>query len=116
MSAFLGPIHYWLYGKIQHVQDRTARLAQEANDTCSTLAESAQATVYETYGEPPARQTDLAELIDPTNIHGWLARQIQLTEAREAALLKELSDYCGNAAWELAEKVFVEDGKRLGES
>ena len=39
MSAFLGPIHYWLYGKIQHVQDRTARLAQEANDTCSTLAE-----------------------------------------------------------------------------
>ncbi len=116
MSAFLGPIHYWLYAKIQHVQDRTARLAQEANAACSALAESCLATVYETYGEPPARQTDLADLIDPSNIHGWLARQIQLTEAREAALLKELSDYCGGTAWELAEKVFAEDGKRLGEA
>ena len=115
MSAFLGPIHYWLYAKIQHVQNRTARLAEAATDACSTLGESSLAIVYETYGEPPAPQADLADLIDASDIHGWLSRQIQLTEARETALLKELSDYCGATAWELAEAVFVEDGKRLGE-
>ena len=116
MSAFLGPIHYWLYAKIQHVQNRTAQLAQAASADCSTLAENCLASVYETYGEPPAPDKDLAELIDPTNIHGWLSTQIQRTEAREAALLKELSDYCGDTAWELASTVFAENGEQLGKA
>lgn len=116
MSAFLGPIHYWLYAKIKHVQNRTARLADAASENCNSLADSCLATVYETYGEPPSAEKDLAELIDPTNIHGWLARQIQLTEAREAALLKELNDCCGDGVWELATKVFTQEGARLGET
>ena len=115
MSAFLGPIHYWLYAKIKHVQDRTVRLAAAASESCGSLSDSCLASVYETYGEPPSAEKDLAELIDPANIHGWLARQIQLTEAREAALLKELDDCCGDCAWELAGKVFTEEGARLGE-
>lgn len=115
MSAFLGPIHYWLYAKIKHMQNRTVRLADAASENCGPLADSCLATVYETYGEPPSAEKDLSELIDPTNIHGWLARQIQLTEAREAALLKELNDCCGDCAWELAAKVFAEEGTRLGE-
>ena len=114
MSAFLGPIHYWLYAKIQHVQNRTAKLAQAAAADCSTLADNCLASVYETYGEPTAPEKDLSELIDPTNIHGWLSTQIQRTEAREAALLKELSEYCGDTAWELAAGVFAEDGAQLG--
>lgn len=116
MSAFLGSIHYWLYAKIKYVQNRTARLADAASENCSSLSDSCLATVYETYGEPPSAEKDLAELIDQTNIHGWLSRQIQLTEAREAAFLKELNDCCGDSAWELAATVFKKDGQQLGEA
>lgn len=114
MSAFLGPIHYWLYAKIQHVQNRTVCLSQAASDACSSLADSCLTSVYETYGEPPSPTQELSELIDPSDIHGWLSNQIQRTQAREAALLKELSDYCGDAAWDLASAVFTADGAQLG--
>lgn len=116
MSAFLGPIHYWLYSKIQLVNERQAALQQAAAALCAGAADELQQEVEQIYGEPLPAATDLAELIDPRNIHGWLQRQIMLAETREAAYIKGLCDCCGAAADELIAEVFATHGTRCGEA
>ena len=80
MSAFLGPIHHWLYGKIQ---------LQEA--FIAALADAAEKNHWNT-GDKPAdsyvnKETrPLDELIDTMNIHGWLQGRIHDAEGRYAQL------------------------------
>jgi hypothetical protein len=115
MSAFIGPIHYWLYRKISLVARREDFLRERAAALCGTAAEELQEQVRQTYGWPqPA--TDLSEIIDHTNIHGWLQRQIKIAETREAAFVKELLDTCGGAAAELIGQAFADHGRLTGES
>jgi len=114
MSAFIGPIHYWLYGKIRLVGQREEFIFTKAAAMCGSTAEELREQVWQTYGEPlPA--SDLGELIDHNNIHGWLQRQIKIVETREAAFIKELLDTCDGAAVELIEQAFAEHGKLTGE-
>ena len=77
MSRFLGPIHYWLYGKIGHQEALTQAFAdiaamhgwlENASDYTKTL---------------PA----LESVIDEGNIHGWLQSRIADAETRYAALV-----------------------------
>ncbi len=111
MSAFLGPIHYWLYNKIQRVNERAAMLQVAAAECCADLAKELQADVEVIYGAPLSPEADLAEHIDTRNIHGWLQHQITLAETREAAYLNELRTNCGAAAEALAKEVFTQHGK-----
>jgi hypothetical protein len=112
MSAFIGPVHYWLYGKIKVVSEREKYIFHKADEMCGSTAEELRETVWQTYGAPLA-DTDLGDLIDHDNIHGWLHRQIQIAESREAAFIKELLDMCG--AQTMIEQSFVEHGKITGE-
>jgi len=111
MSAFIGPIHYWLYGKIKVVSEREEYIFQKAYEMCGSTAEELRETVWQTYGAP-LPDTDLGDLIEHDNIHGWLHRQIQIAESREAAFIKELVDLCG--AQNMIEQSFVEHGKITG--
>ncbi len=113
MSAFLGHIHYWLYSKIRRVVEREQLIYEKASETCKTAAEELQAQVRQTYGEP-LPDTDLSHLIDPTNIHGWLQRQINIAEVREAAFIKELIDMCDTAGKNAVEAAFAEHGAFCG--
>ena len=86
MSAFLGPIHYWLYRKIQlqealidHILDTAA---QQGWDTLS--AEKLNTAC----GAADLRP--LEEVIDQGNIHGWLHQKIGVSEVRLAYLVTEL--------------------------
>ena len=112
MSAFIGPIHYWLYEKIRLVLGREEVLFNKASEMCGSTAEELREQVWQTYGAPPA-DVDLGELIDHDNIHGWLQKQINLAETREAAFCKELMDTCGAAAEQLIEQAFTEHGKTV---
>ncbi len=87
MSAFLGPIHFWLYNKI--------KIQNDIIEDIISLSESnnlnIRSKVYELYGDgdlPP-----LDEVIDVTNIHGWLQEKVSVVENKLAyavtALLKE---------------------------
>ncbi|MDR3590808.1 MAG: hypothetical protein P4N41_14240 [Negativicutes bacterium] len=114
MSAFIGPIHYWLYGKIRLVSEREEYMYQKAQEMCGSTAEELREQVWQTYG-PPLADKDLSEMIDQNNIHGWLQRQINAAESREAAFIKELLDTCGDAAGDLVEKAFSEHGKITGQ-
>ena len=114
MSAFIGPIHYWLYGKINLVSQREEYIYNKAYEICGSTAEELREQVWQTYGAP-LPDADLSEIIDHDNIHGWLQRQINITESREAAFIKELMDTCGDTAEELIEQSFLEHGKMTGE-
>jgi hypothetical protein len=114
MSAFLGHIHYWLYHKIGRVVQREQFIFQKAEELCGATAEELQSQVWQIYGEP-LPEAELGELIDHTNIHGWLQRQITIAETREAAFIKELIDACGGAAGNVVLDAFAEHGRVCGE-
>lgn len=113
MSAFLAPIHYWLFNKIQRVEKREQRLFDLASDMCGSTAEELREQVWQSYGEP-LPEKDLSEMIDQRNIHGWLQKQINIVETREAVFVKELSGVCSDAGMQTAEKAFTEDGVACG--
>lgn len=90
MSQFLGPIHFWLYGKIGRQEALTRHLAEFA------LREG-----YLTDAAPYLRELPpLETVIDEGNIHGWLQSRISDAEARYAALV--LTAVAGDAGREQA--------------
>lgn len=97
MSLVLGPIHYLMYQKMNY---------QEAL-TSAILSDYPELEAKITKEQPPIEQGDLVDLIDQTNIHGWLSSRIDMVESRLAAALK----YAPNAL----ETVF-EMGIKAGES
>lgn len=78
MSAFLGPIHFWLYNKIGKQEELTKAIASMAagNGWISDR------TAY--IRDLPA----LEDVIDESNIHGWLQDQIHDAETRYADLIQ----------------------------
>lgn len=71
MSAFLGPIHLWLYKKIKFQDELT-----------SVILKDEARSVDQIY--PTLEKGELSEIIDETNIHGWLQERISLVENRLA--------------------------------
>jgi hypothetical protein len=114
MSAFIGPIHYWLYDKIRLVSQREEYIYQKAYVRCGMAAEELREQVWQTYGEP-LPEADLGDLLDHNNIHGWLQRQINVAESREAAFVKGVLETCGDGAEDMIEQAFSEHGKLAGE-
>jgi len=86
MSAFLGPIHYWLYNKIQ-LQEELIKdiVAYGEKEQWKAFADGslAEKTVNK-------ELRPLNELIDVMNIHGWLQERVQDAEARYALLVTTL--------------------------
>lgn len=87
MSAFLGPIHYWLYNKIKiqnNLVEEIISFAKENNIDIKNELDNK-------FGAIDTRP--LEELIDTTNIHGWLQECVSVVEYRLAyavtTLLKE---------------------------
>ena len=82
MSAFLGPIHYWLYRKIE-IQNNLAN--ELANRLGKDTVEPALQSNFETLPEG-----DLENFIQTDNIHGWLQEKIHLVERRLAFTVEQL--------------------------
>lgn len=113
MSAFLGHIHYWLYNKIRRVVERENLIYSKAETTFGSSMEEIRQQVWQTYGEP-LPEVDLAEIIDQSNIHGWLQRQINVAETRESAFIKELLDLHSEKGKEIVNESFAEHGGICG--
>ena len=77
MSAFLGPIHYWLYNKILLQEELTRDIAELALQN-NWISEN-------NYSYADGRP--LEEIIDTQNIHGWLQERIHSAESRYAELV-----------------------------
>ncbi|MPM21624.1 hypothetical protein SDC9_68068 [bioreactor metagenome] len=114
MSAFLGHIHYWLYNKIRRVVERENLIYSNVEQRFGPEADEIRQQVWQTYGEP-LPDVDLAELIDQSNIHGWLQRQINIAETREATLIKELLEMYGDEVKTIIEEAFDKHGAICGQ-
>lgn len=84
MSAFLGPIHYWLYNKI--------RLQQEIVDDIYTLGSlyglALENECNDQFGS--FENKPLEEMIDQGNIHGWLQERVSQVEYKYAYCVTKL--------------------------
>lgn len=86
MSAFLGPIHYWLYNKIELQEELIQNIveAAEKNNQCEDLANE----VERNFGKTETKA--LEEIIDQNNIHGWLQARISHTESKLAFVVTNI--------------------------
>lgn len=84
MSAFLGPIHFWLYNKIKIQNDIVEDILVLSENNNLNIKKS----LYETYGDGELKP--LEEVIDTGNIHGWLQNQISKVEYKLAFAVTEL--------------------------
>ena len=106
MSAFLGPIHHWLYHKIQFQEEWIQSILNAAEQNgWGSFAEKLDADCG------PADLRSLEESIDQGNIHGWLQQKIHVEEARFAVLVTELLKADASRISELEEISF-----RFGQS
>lgn len=85
MSAFLGPIHHWLYHKIQLQEELLGDILDLAVRNGWDLP-----AVEELDPTAPSALPPLESSVDLTNIHGWLQGQITASETRYAQLVTGL--------------------------
>jgi len=108
MSAFLGPIHHWLYRKIslqQILTDKVIDLAEAKGLT------SLRKELDEKYGILENRP--LEEMIDENNIHGWLQERVSLVEYKLAETVTRLLAVDAGVMDEI-KKVFYAEGEKVG--
>ena len=86
MSAFLGPIHTWLYNKIVFQDQLTTAILEGAEK--KGYNPGLKKEVEGIYGNLP--EGNLEDIIDESNIHGWLQTQVSLVENRLAYVVTKL--------------------------
>ncbi|WP_415324475.1 hypothetical protein [Clostridium perfringens] len=94
MSLFLGKIHFWLFDKIkwfENLEEEVLKIAKERNMPVEEWVSYANLNFGEKTPNKP-----LDEIIDESNIHGWLEGRINSAESRCAYyitnMLKEDSE------------------------
>ncbi len=87
MSAFIGPIHHWLYNKIKLQEMMTESLFETAAERGVPVDEM-RAESVRLFGEPVGG--DLEGEVDQGNIHGWLQERIGRAERRLAFVVTGL--------------------------
>jgi len=106
VSAFLGPIHYWLFNKIQFMEERSFAVASYLQENGSKDAASQKVTEY---GERLAG-ADLGQILGNNSIHNFLYGLISKVEIFEAGLMDLVSeDHIADVM-----KVVEEHGRSIG--
>ncbi len=80
MSAFIGPIHHWLYRKITLQEGLVKDISN-----LSPEIKAIEADAIKHFGPPET--SPLESVIDHGNIHGWLQKTIEALEARTAYII-----------------------------
>lgn len=89
MSLFLGPIHHLMQQRYLFTDAQTAALLDLAGEEGWISAEE-KAALTEEYPEQDA--SALEEIIDSSNIHGWLSQAVEGAERRYAAAVRLVLD------------------------
>lgn len=83
MSLYLGKVHFWLFNKIlwfEGLENEIITLAKNEGLDADNLSKE----INDKYGEQTPK-LPLEDMIDTTNIHGWLQEKINSAEGRMAA-------------------------------
>lgn len=111
MSAFLGPIHHWLYNKIEFQNTLVNDIVSysESFRAMRGIAEE----LSKKYGE--LENKPLEDIIDEKNIHGWLQQKVSTVEYRMADVVTKLLSQDQDKLKDL-ERIFFEAGKERSAS
>lgn len=112
MSLYLGRIHYWLHNKILWAENAEAAVIRWAKSQ-NLPAEQWICRNMELYGAP-AGNLPLEQIIDTSNIHGWLQQRIESTELRQAALVTAILEHDARLLQDLV-AIFREQGSTAAE-
>ena len=112
MSRFLGKIHFWLYDKIKYAEELEKKLEGYALAQQELPAGEWKESISERFGKALDGKL-LEDVIDVTNIHGWLQERIKGVETRQAAWISYIVSERPESISEL-ERLFEEDGKEKG--
>lgn len=113
MSAFLGPIHHWLFKKIKLHEDLEKNLLSRYEEVFGSEISVIREKAETQYGSPMENKP-LDQMIDTNNIHGWLQNKITAAETRQAAILTNIFQQHGNKAVEIALEEYEKQGKESG--
>lgn len=113
MSKYLGKIHYWLFNKIQWFENIEKEVISYA-EAMNLPVSSWSIDIYNNYGKP-TEDKPLEEIIDESNIHGWLQDKIQKAEARQAEYITRILKMDNKYENDL-ENIFYNQGVKDGES
>ena len=115
MSAFLAPIHTWLFKKILLAEELENSLQKAYIDKYN---DSAKDVVKESlaYGSPIDTTKNIEDIIDTSNIHGWLQDKISKVETRTALIITEMTKKYGEEAYHIAKECSENQGKAVGET
>lgn len=78
ISVFLGPIHIWLFNKIKLQNELTDAIIKTAKE--NEIYNTESGNIDEKCGKLEA--VELFDIIDENNIHGWLAKRVEVVERR----------------------------------
>jgi hypothetical protein len=113
MSAFLGPIHHWLFNKISIHEELEGRLIRIYKEKYGSEIDEIIKISEDRYREPLGRKP-LEEQIDLANIHQWLNATIGRTETRLAYVLGEILRKHGKESLEIALSEYEKQGGECG--
>ncbi len=113
MSMFLGPIHRWLYNKIQVGAGRSQAIEEAFRAAFTNEADALIAGVDDNYAAFPVG-LDLEDIIGDSPIHPFLSGLIRMVEAREGALVGAFVGKFGDQAAESAVSAAAEFGLSVG--
>lgn len=111
MSLFLGKIHYWLFDKIlwfEGLEKDVINVAESEKLNIEVLSKE----INQKYGEM-LPDKPLEEMIDTSNIHGWLQERIHSAEGRMSAWILRIIDNNKDALNKI-ESVYINQGMKAG--
>lgn len=107
MSLFLGKIHYWLFNKVLWFEGLEGEIIELAKNEGLNIYKL-QDEINIKYGEKlPDKK--LEDMIDTSNIHGWLQNKIHSAEGRMAAWTKAILENNETAIGKL-ENIYANQG------
>lgn len=115
MSAFLAPIHTWLFNKIVLAEELEKNVQKAYIDKYNGIAKDVVEKSL-VYGSPIDTTKSIEDIIDTSNIHGWLQDKITKVETRTAYIVTEMVKKYAKEAESIAKECFAEQGKSVGET
>jgi hypothetical protein len=115
MSAFLAPIHTLVFNKILLAEDLEKSIKKVYIDKYKDFAKDIAEKSLE-YGHPIDTTKNIEDVIDASNIHGWLQDKIAATETRTALMITEMVNKFGKEAEDIAIVCFKDQGTSVGKT
>lgn len=110
MSAFLAPIHTWLFNKIKLAQELEENIVNLHVEKFGQEANTIKIEAQNMYGKYLPEES-LEKLIDVSNIHGWLQERIKEVESRSAFIISRYYDIYKDESKELTKKSYIKQAK-----